>query len=175
MQQIDQQARRLALLTTRRLEHDGQKLETLRARLKHPQLKLVTMKTGFDGLTNRANHALRTKLARVQQEVARVESELNRYSPAIRLDIARQRATALSSQLPGMIASVCRRDTQRLHHLSNTVSNLGPPSTLKRGYAVVTDQAGHVIRKASQVKLGDDVTLALYQGELDANVTVVRD
>ena len=175
MQQIDQQARRLALLTTKRLELDGQKLETLRARLKHPQLKLVTMKTGFDGLTNRANQALRTKLARVQQQVARVESELNRHSPALRLDIACQRTESLSRQLPGMIASVCRRDTQRLHHLSNTVSNLGPPSTLKRGYAVVTDQAGNVIRKASQVKQGDDVTLALYQGELDANVKVVRD
>ena len=175
MQQIDQQARRLALLTTKRLELEGQKLETLKARLKHPQLKLVTMKTGFERLTNRATQALRTKLARVQQQVNRIESELNRHSPAIRLDIARQRTEVLSRQLPGMIASVCRRDTQRLHHLSNTVNNLGPPSTMKRGYAVATDQAGNVIRKASQVKQGDDVTLALYQGELDANVKVVRD
>ena len=46
---------------------------------------------------------------------------------------------------------------------------------MKRGYAVATDQAGNVIRKASQVKQGDDVTLALYQGELDANVKVARD
>ena len=175
MQQIDQQAGRLALLTTKRLELDGQKLETLRARLKHPQLKLVTMKTGFDGLTNRANHALRTKLSRLRQRVTGVEIALNRHSPARKLDIARQRTSALARQLPGMIASVCRRDTQRLQHLSNTVSNLGPPSTLKRGYAVVIDQAGNVIRKASQVKQGDDVTLALHKGQLEANVKVVRD
>ena len=175
MQQIDQQAGRLALLTTKRLELDGQKLETLRARLKHPQLKLVTMKTGFDGLTNRANHSLSTKLSRLRQRVTGVEIALNRHSPARKLDIARQRTSALARQLPGMIASVCRRDTQRLQHLSNTVSNLGPPSTLKRGYAVVIDQAGNVIRKASQVKQGDDVTLALHKGQLEANVKVVRD
>lgn len=175
MQQIDQQARRLALLTTKRLELDAQKLETLKARLKHPQLKLMTIKTGFDGLVNRANHALRTKLAQVGQQAARVESALNQRSPAIKLDITRQRAAALSRQLPGMMASVYRRDAQRLTHLSTTVSNLGPPSTLKRGYAVVKDQAGNVIRSASQVKQGDELSLALYQGQLDTNVKAVRD
>ena len=132
MQQLDHQVRRLTLLTTKRLELDGQKLQTLRALLKHPQLKLATMRSGFDGLSNRANHALRTKLARAQQQLARVESELSRHSPAVKLDIVRQRTEALATQLPGMIASVYRRDTQRLHHLSNTVRNLGPPSTEAR-------------------------------------------
>jgi exodeoxyribonuclease VII large subunit len=48
---------------------------------------------------------------------------------------------------------------------------VSPLNTLERGYAIVQDKTGRVIRKAGQVQPGDTVTARLAEGALD---TVVR-
>jgi exodeoxyribonuclease VII large subunit len=45
-----------------------------------------------------------------------------------------------------------------------------PLALLERGYAIAYDASGKVLRSADQVAVGDDITVRLARGGLDATV-----
>lgn len=63
------------------------------------------------------------------------------------------------------------REQETITQLRHRVRALSPHKTLARGYAVVTDSAGSVIKKAEQVSVNDPLTIRLAHGELETTVT----
>jgi len=59
---------------------------------------------------------------------------------------------------------------ERLGKLLVQLEERGPLKALERGYSIVTDSAGAVLRDASVVSLGDTVSIQLYKGKLSAEV-----
>ena len=51
---------------------------------------------------------------------------------------------------------------------------LGPGATLERGYAIVQDEAGAVVRDAAAVAVGERVGVRLAAGRLGARVEEVQ-
>lgn len=65
------------------------------------------------------------------------------------------------------------KEKHRLALLSNRLETLSPESTLKRGYAIVTDDAGRIVRSAKEAKVGSTVHVRLGQGSIRARVETV--
>jgi exodeoxyribonuclease VII large subunit len=61
-----------------------------------------------------------------------------------------------------------------LVHTRARVTALSPQATLDRGYAVVQDAAGAVLRSADEAGEGQPIAIRLGRGGLDATVTKVR-
>lgn len=57
-----------------------------------------------------------------------------------------------------------------LENLSHRVEALNPLAILKRGYSVVSNSKGQVVRTAEQVKIGDRLNIRLSDGELETDV-----
>ena len=70
-------------------------------------------------------------------------------------------------------------DLHRIHKLQLiTVAKLDAMSPLKvlsRGYSVVRDSDGSILRSASQTAVGESITITLASGKLDAQVTRKED
>ena len=68
---------------------------------------------------------------------------------------------------------------QKKNELQQTTSLLeavGPQQVLSRGYAIVRDPISKkVLRVANQTAAGNTVEVQLHSGQLDCEVTVVRD
>ena len=58
-------------------------------------------------------------------------------------------------------------------HLLARVRPLSPAATLERGYAIVQDADGQVLRSALQVAPGDAIAVRLAVGRVAAKVTLV--
>jgi exodeoxyribonuclease VII large subunit len=56
-----------------------------------------------------------------------------------------------------------------------TLDALSPYATLERGYAIVRDADGHVVRAAAATAPGAPLQVTLRQGVLDVRVETVRD
>ena len=54
------------------------------------------------------------------------------------------------------------------------LDSLSPLGTLQRGYAIVTDSAGNVVRDASTVAIGDVMEARLAHGRLGLTVNKVE-
>jgi exodeoxyribonuclease VII large subunit len=61
-----------------------------------------------------------------------------------------------------------------LAHTRDRVTALSPQATLDRGYAVVQDEAGAVLRDAEAASVGQALFVRLGRGSLDASVTRVQ-
>ena len=62
-----------------------------------------------------------------------------------------------------------RRDA-RLSRCEQVLRALGPGATLERGYAIVTDAHGQLMRDAQDVEIGAVLTTRLARGRFDGQV-----
>ena len=79
--------------------------------------------------------------------------------------------------LAGRLSTAAERMTQpheaRMARLAASLDALSPLSVLSRGYAIATDDRGHVLKDASEAMTGQDITVRLGRGAVAARVTGV--
>ena len=62
----------------------------------------------------------------------------------------------------------------RLAHLAQMLDSLSPLGTLQRGYAIVADATGKVLRDANDVSIGDEIDAQLANGRLGLTVKTIK-
>jgi exodeoxyribonuclease VII large subunit len=77
---------------------------------------------------------------------------------------------ALRSRARAAVTARLHRADDDVAHLRDRVAALSPAATLARGYAVVQDPGGHVVREPGQVTAGDRLRIRVHGGELAATV-----
>lgn len=93
----------------------------------------------------------------------------------IRLERRRTELARSAERLPVAVARQVGQARAALERAGAGLSALSPFATLERGYAIVRDEQGRVIRTADQVDIGDRVAVRLHRGRLDARVEAVQD
>lgn len=84
----------------------------------------------------------------------------------------RERAVAdLRDRARRTLTHAVGRETDGLAHQVARVRALSPLATLRRGYALLIDEAGHLVSDAGQVGVGDPLTARLAEGRLALTVT----
>jgi len=58
----------------------------------------------------------------------------------------------------------------RLERMARALDMLSPLAILERGYALVFDQSGQLVKDAGQVKVGEEISARLARGEIRATV-----
>ena len=151
-------------------------LAQLRARLERSAARpLRDLERRVDELTLRLRRGLRGEVSHARHRAALVSRALRAADPVARVTTGRHRLEGLESRL---IASFTRRRDRAQSGLRAAVArldSLSPLAVLGRGYSLTRTRTGEFVRRASQVKPGDDVQVLLQQGSLDARVTATRE
>ena len=94
-----------------------------------------------------------------------------------RPDVRAWRAEIASQQrhCAAGFASQLRARRHALAALTAQLELLNPQRTLERGYAIVSDSAGHVLRSTSQIKPQDKLTVRLAEGTAEVGVASVQE
>jgi exodeoxyribonuclease VII large subunit len=154
----------------------GQLVRSLGARLATDASRiLATARTALDG-ERRALDASRPG-AVLAGERERVGLLLDRATRAMERLLAGDegRLEQLGDRLPRPVTSRLARDRAAIDGAAGTLAALGPWATLERGYAIVRDRSGSIVRDASAVSPGDPIDVRLARGSVDARVEAVRD
>jgi len=84
---------------------------------------------------------------------------------------ARQRWALAAARLASFdLRGRVRQERLRLKSLAGQLHQLSPMRVLERGYAIVFDEAGNVIKSAGAVSVGDALAIQLARGRLRAEV-----
>ena len=170
MQRIDMAVSQLESLTARVLRDHKQRVENLTARLRHPSQQLALLQNKITTNQDRATALIQSRLAASKHPLAQLNTRLQSASPSRLLKQRQETINNLSSGLPSQMAKVLRDSRRQVEHLSTLLETLGPSATLKRGYAIVTDESGKVVRSTQYIEQGDTIAVALDHGQLRARV-----
>lgn len=92
-----------------------------------------------------------------------------------RLAVVRRLASDAPELMLARIDSAIVEHQRRLRHAQQLLQQLDPKVVLKRGYAIVRTAQGRLPKKASDVKIGDVLTITLAHAILKAEVHNVDD
>ena len=91
--------------------------------------------------------------------------DARRVLAGIRRDLVSHTATMAAS-----MRTVLLRQRARLEQLEHQMKALSPLAILERGYALVFDSAGKLVKDSNQVDVGDEISARLSRGTVTARV-----
>jgi exodeoxyribonuclease VII large subunit len=83
----------------------------------------------------------------------------------------RRELESRASALNAAARAVFRERRSRTEQLSGRLQALSPLNILERGYALVFDESGNLIKSFEQAAPGKEVTARLHRGKIRATVT----
>ncbi len=164
--------RRLALGARRVLEGIRSTLRAGDARLRrcHPGYVLRQHAQRLDELRGRLAGTLARRLQLEAWRVTNALARLRGASPAARLRADGARVASARLRLAAAIRAGLGAPATRLAVLGGRLQAVSPLNTLGRGYAIVQDAAGRVVRRAADVAPGDKITARVADGMIKATV-----
>jgi exodeoxyribonuclease VII large subunit len=172
--------RRLRLLRERltraglgQLTRRKEALAGLKRGLGDPRRRLIDKRLRVEDLLSRAGHAARAALHRYQRDLSRAREGLLSQRPDRHVAALQARREALARRLAGAGAEALRERRTGLRELEARLRALSPLAVLGRGYALVRDEAGTVVRRADSLAPGQAIAVRLQAGALRARVEEV--
>ncbi|ADV82084.1 exodeoxyribonuclease VII large subunit [Terriglobus saanensis] len=124
-----------------------------------------------DALRFRAENAMSTLLQRHNVLLTGVQHRLARQDAGRRVDADRRLFTLLEQRLGASMIAPLQQMRMHLRTEDARLRALSPESVLRRGYALVFDAKGRLLRNAAEVQDGDAIVARLASGEIKARVT----
>jgi exodeoxyribonuclease VII large subunit len=166
--QLDRQRQRLTTLLGRRMQAAAQRSDHLFVRLQaqRPQARLARDAQRLRDLRLRMQRAI-SQVEQVRQaRLDRIHARLLAQHPQLKLQPAQHRLADLNRRLRSAIEHRLERERRNLTQQARTLHAVSPLATLERGYAIVFDDEGRVIRRAADVATGERLKVKLAEGEL---------
>lgn len=136
---------------------------------------LERRRLSLDALGSRP--CLADPLAPVRERLADLAQTEERLHEAIPRALARRRESCerTASRLAEIGGRLLRPAEATLGRLAASLDALSPLAVLARGYAIARDTGGHVVKDASGLAPGDEVSVLLGAGSFAARVTEVHE
>ncbi|MES3025096.1 MAG: exodeoxyribonuclease VII large subunit [Pseudomonadota bacterium] len=147
------------------LDNCARRLLSPAAQIGHQRLKLLALSTAL-------THAVRAPVNRQAFALAQLRARWGRHRP----DLRGLRAELVSQQrrCGASFANQLGQRREALAALAAQLEMLNPQRTLERGYAIVSDAAGNVLRAPGQIAVDAALTVRLAEGSAEIGVASVR-
>jgi exodeoxyribonuclease VII large subunit len=124
----------------------------------------------LDDFSFRIESAITAQLRQRQDQVANLAATVLRHDPRQALAEARERLQAFRTRFDRSLDRTLRRAAVRIGALDARLHSLSPLAVLDRGYALVLSAEGSLIRSATQLTSGDQLSTRLADGSFTSRV-----
>lgn len=147
------------------LDNHSRRLLSPSAQIRHQRVKLLSMAAAL-------THAVRTPANRQNLALAQLQQRLARHRPDMRT--LRAQLLADGRHLNASLCSQVKQRRDALGALAAQLELLNPQRTLERGYAIVSNAKGEVLRDPAQIKARNKLTVRLAGGSAQIGVSSVQ-
>jgi exodeoxyribonuclease VII large subunit len=121
-------------------------------------------------LTSRLARGLHASLEQSRKRFTAAHMPIVSFDFRMKIAALRLHLEKRGAELRARSERLLRMKRERWDRLRLQLEERSPLRVLERGYAIATDAAGHVLREAAQVALGDRVAIQLHRGRLTTEV-----
>jgi exodeoxyribonuclease VII large subunit len=142
----------------------------LRLHALRPQARLQLLQRRQQDARRRLDALWREQLEQRRARLRHAAAVLRATQPRRRLAQLRERLQALGQRPQAAVARALKRDALKLGALARSLEAVSPLATVARGYSILTDEHGRLVRSSAQVESGDVLRARLAEGELRLKV-----
>jgi exodeoxyribonuclease VII large subunit len=124
----------------------------------------------LDDLNFRLEKAERKMIEQKHRRWERASAAVRHYDVRRVLSGIRRELSSRNASMVSAIKTALLRDRGRLEQLERELKALSPMAILDRGYALVFDSSGKLVKNSAQVQEGDTVSAKLAKGSIVAKV-----
>jgi exodeoxyribonuclease VII large subunit len=124
-----------------------------------------------DELLRRGETGVRRRLERARDRLRGQGQRVEAFRWERQLADRRERVGRHVQRLHGLAASTMGASRGRLARLAGKLDSLSPLAVLSRGYALVWDEEGRLVREPAEVRVGEALRIRVGGGGLGAVVT----
>jgi len=125
----------------------------------------------LDDLTHRMELAERALLEKSHRRWETISAAVRHYDVRLVLGGMRKELDSRMTALAAVMRNVLLQHRVRAERLQTALQSLSPLAILDRGYALVFDANGRLVKHADAVKIGDEISARLAHGQIQAAVT----
>jgi len=125
----------------------------------------------LDDLTHRMELGERLVLEKLLRRWETISAAVRHYDLRLVLSGMRKELESGTAALVSVMRNVMLQHKVRSDRLQTALDSLSPLAILERGYALVFDSEGKLLKDVRGVKVGDEISTRLAHGELRASVT----
>ena len=132
---------------------------------------IAAIRQSLTAAAARLGEWMTTRIERERSEVAFSAAALRRLSPLYRIDRQRLLLDDLDRRLTRAAQERLQRQRLVLTGLEQRLTALNPSAVLTRGYAIVQDDAGHIIQSVQQTTPTQPLTVRVSDGSFGVRVS----
>ncbi len=173
---IESSQKDLYLQINNKLRNQNEGLRSLTKLIRHPGDKLREISQRIDGIETHLANLLERILLISKGEVNSISSSLKEFSPYMMVENSKNRIENSIKDIRRSMQAVLEEKRNQFLTSSHTLEAVSPLSVLSRGYSILTKgKEEKVINSYSQVKVGDEITGKLKEGQILTKVIDVSD
>jgi exodeoxyribonuclease VII large subunit len=124
----------------------------------------------MDDMQRCSADALRRILRSQRHAWSSIDGRLRRMDLRLQLAEARRRHHRTTECIAENVAEILQSRRRRLDSLVLQLGHLSPLNVLDRGYAIVQDQTGHIVKQSASAPPGSSIKIRLAEGAVGARV-----
>jgi len=125
----------------------------------------------LDDLTHRVELAERNLLEKFRRRWETISAAVRHYDVRLVLTGMRKELDNRTMALASVMRNVLLQHRVRSERLETALQSLSPIAILDRGYALIFDSDGKLLKDAGTVNIGDEISARLARGQIHATVT----
>jgi len=125
----------------------------------------------LDDLRHRLETAERLNLELLRRKWENVAGAIRHYDLRLVITATKRQLETGTGALISVIRNVLLQKRVRMERMTTALESLSPLAILDRGYALVFDASGKLLKESGQLELGDQISARLARGEVRARVT----
>jgi exodeoxyribonuclease VII large subunit len=172
LQQIDASAHALHTAWRRQQSERCQSLDWLSRRVRSPAAVISHQRLRLMALQQRLQHATRIPATAARHRLAQLGMRLATRLPDTTADHLHLRAQA--RRMDNAMHATHQRQRQALAALAAQLELLNPERTLERGYAILSDARGTIVRNPNQLQARATITVRLAEGSAEIGIATVQ-
>ncbi len=150
--------------TLRHLAHLNRGLAQVERKVEFVGMKL-------DDLVNRLQQALAGRVQNLKHDLSVLRERLSEHSPRMKLKDYSHRTVLLNDRLSRLMTDRISKTKWDLQSLQDKLRLLSPLNIMERGYSIVRiKKSEKIVKKASDVQMGDELLIQLHKGKITARV-----
>ena len=158
-------------IISNKINYIGDNVKNLLKLIRHPGDKLRETTQQIDNYEMRIKNSLMNLILKKSKDLEQEISNLKSSSPQIKMQASNNKIEIISSALRNEIKVNLEKKKKRFSLELSTLQAVSPLSVLARGYSIISDEEGQIVRSSKNLSLNQKIKARFGEGQIIAKVT----